>query len=64
MKTPQAQGRANKRKGPPTVIDSIRQVVRCEACGGEWPLQLPMSVNAFSVWCKAFDVEHKRCVKR
>lgn len=50
-------------KGGPdwTVVDSVRQVLRCERCGKEKGLDLPAPVDAFVFDMKAFAARHQDC---
>lgn len=41
------------------VIDAAKQVIRCNVCGEEKALQLPMLINELVKWCKGFSMMHR-----
>jgi hypothetical protein len=46
------------------VVDMQRQVMRCEACGTETPLNLPMSITEVVRRADQFVAQHRRCRPR
>lgn len=43
------------------VVDAVKQVVRCNNCGAEYPLPLPMEISKFVKWSKSIVAKHKKC---
>jgi hypothetical protein len=46
------------------VVDMQSQVMRCEACGTETPLNLPMSITEVVRRADQFVAQHRRCRPR
>ena len=53
------------RKRNDIVIDYSKQpnVIRCNVCGEEQPVQYPISVRLLSALCDAWEKAHKHCRK-
>lgn len=45
----------------PCVVDANRQVLRCDHCGLEIALPMPLGSGAFGVACRAFWTVHDEC---
>lgn len=43
------------------VIDAVNSTIRCNRCEEEKKLPLPMEIDKFVSWSKAFRTLHKYC---
>ena len=43
------------------VMDADKQVARCNNCGAEYPLPLPMEVSKFVKWTEGIVRGHNKC---
>jgi hypothetical protein len=51
------------RKHGDIVMDYKKNVIRCNVCGEEQPVQFPISLKLMVALCDAWEKAHKKCRK-
>ena len=52
------------RKHGDIVLDSKKNVIRCNVCGEEQPVKFPISLKLMIALCDAWEKAHKDCRRK